>query len=283
MRLPFIIITLSMTLTISAQNTGSNATAAELNSIKQTLSDDLKDTKPLLVFNRYLRSDSDNKYHLLKIAESDQDWALENKAGYYMFRALEESMPEKALKWLKLQADHGDAESMFYLGMQYSHHTNFDNDYRLKRLKIPNDKELHLTYLEKAHNNGYNAVEQLIGAYEHYEMPDQVVKWLKEEALTSDARGKGHAFFELYEHYLEGNGVAQSNKTAIKYLRQAANHWSTDAYFVYGKVLYEGLYDVSQDKSEGIKYLKKAADEYACDAIKYLVKIGERSNSGTCS
>jgi len=213
---------------------------------------------------------------LARVAESDVSWALENKLGLTLYKLTDKHRDRPlATKWLKRQADHGNsAEAMFYWAKENSYvERRYDtyNPMTFDALKVPENKEVCISYMKKAVKLRPSYNSHLYSTYDHYKMYPEAISVLKEIVLLeNDAY---HAYW-LSMYYREGRGTDKDLNKANTMLRKAADGNYTPAQVRYGKMLFEGKEGLTADPNRAKDYLNDACSDGDCSACDYLVRNG---------
>ena len=156
----------------------------------------------------------------------------------------------KVLKWCRLAANRGDAESQNNLGWMYQ------NGYGV----IQNDTEA-VKWYRKAVAQGDALGQTLLGTMYRTgrgvaQDDIEAVKWFLKATDQGNADGQNL----LGVMYQTGRGVAQDDAEAVHWYRKAAEQGHAWGQYNLG-VMYQNGYSVAQSYTEAVKWFRKAAEQ----------------------
>ncbi|MDR2207857.1 MAG: SEL1-like repeat protein [Azoarcus sp.] len=155
---------------------------------------------------------------------------------------------EKALEYLRLAAEQGNAEAQYYIGIVHS-------NLNAREIYIDGDK-----MMWKAADQGYAPAQFHLGQT-CIRNKEKAMQWIK---LAAE-QGYAPAQFHLGEMYTGYTGVEQNEAEAegLKWLRLAAEQGNVEAQASLGLVYLEeeGCYHIEQDYVEAAKWNRKAAEK----------------------
>jgi TonB family protein len=156
----------------------------------------------------------------------------------------------EAAKWFRRAAERGDFEGQFQLGSLYYHGNGVPQDYAEAE-----------KWLRKAAEQDHHSAQLTLGTMYLQDriFPEknaEAAKWFRKAADQGIAAGQ----FNLGVMYLEGTGVAKNPKEAAKWIRNAGEQGFRTAQFQLGWMYIQGE-GVSQDYEEAEKWLRRAAEQ----------------------
>ena len=83
------------------------------------------------------------------------------------------------------------------------------------------------------------------------------------------------AQYNLGIMYWDGRGVQQDYRTAVKWLRKAAEQGFADSQNLMGRAYEEG-WGVTKDLDEAVQWYRKASEQGNVDAKQNLARLGQR-------
>ena len=173
----------------------------------------------------------------------------------------------KAIKWLEIGADMGDAWAQNYLGCMYSSGEGI----------VEND-EIAAKLFHKAASQGFvDGIFNLALYYEAKEEYEEAIKWFQRGAEKGDAGSQ----YNLGNMYHKGIGIEQDIDIAIQWLQKAAEQGMLDAAFNLAL-----CYDDKKEYHESVKWLRIAAEQGDATAqynlaCKYQKGEGVEKNTAT--
>lgn len=197
---------------------------------------------------------------------------------------------EKNLAQMQKQADSGDAEAQFHLGLAYLTGEHVPKDvakglewlqkavaqgnaaaqhflglmYHLGKEGVPKDATKAVEWYRKAAEQGYAKAQHSLGSmyFDGEGIPKDAAKaaeWYQKAAEQGNASAQNN----LGVMYQKGEGVQKNATKAVEWYRKAAEQGGTDAQFNLGLMYYNGV-GVLKDDSKAIEwYQKAAAQEHA--------------------
>lgn len=190
---------------------------------------------------------------------------------YYSDFLKRQGKEEEMLKYLKMAADLGDADSQFYYGSHLHEQNNYKESER---------------YMRMASENGDTYAMIMVANYNIDNNPNEALNFLK----RSIKNGNDHALFILAD-FLKNKkfpSIKNSEKEAFKYLKMAADKDEEKSVKTVGQWLFYGIC-CDKNVHESMKYFKKSADLfndpesqymygyisiYGCDGYKVNLKEG---------
>ena len=172
------------------------------------------------------------------------------------------------MKYIRIAAERGDAESQFTLGWSYENSFLVENNYSEA-----------VRWYRKAAEQKYIAAQRSIGhLYEDGLGVDkdyfEAVKWYRKAAEQGDEGAQG----SLGHMYYMGYGVEQDYAEAARWYRKAAEKGWAQAQYVLG-LLYQSGTGVSKDLTQAKYWYEKAATQGNVKAKEILSELEELTNS----
>ena len=206
--------------------------------------------------------------------------------------AVPDDVMRSFLPKIKKQADKGNPDALFAMGLWYSRGGVFQ--------KEP-DEKTSKEYLLKAAEQGHSGAQCVLGwcyanGYGVAKDMSEAVKWYRKAA----EQGFAEAQCNLGLAYLNGEGVAKDKAEAVKWWRKAVEQGHAIAQYNLGWCYANGE-GVAKDMSEAVKWYRKAAEQgYAkaqyklgfaylngdgvvkdmTEAMKWLRKAAEQGHAG---
>ncbi|PIE46864.1 MAG: hypothetical protein CSA42_06220 [Gammaproteobacteria bacterium] len=173
---------------------------------------------------------------------------------------------------VKKQAERGDAEAQYLLGLAYH---DYSLDYEHSDRKA-------VEWFAKSANQGYANAQFYLGVMYGSGVigsgvyPDYAkeAEWL----IKAANQGHGQAQVNLSKMYFRGEGVEQDNVKALEWLTKAANEGYAQAQIDLAGLYYSGEYGVEQNTVKAVEWLIKAANQDNTEAqaiLSSMYKKGE--------
>ena len=160
---------------------------------------------------------------------------------------------------LYYQAECGDADAQFRLGVCYENGTgvnqNFDEAVKWYRAAAEQGYAAAQCNLGSGYYNGTGVTQNF----------DEAVRWFRKAAEQGYAEAKRN----LGVCYYNGTSVTQNFDEAVRWFRKAAEQGGTDAQFCLG-VCYENGTGVAKNLVEAVRCYRKAAEQGCADAQFHL-------------
>lgn len=205
-------------------------------------------------------------------AEMDFPDAIERMAEAYLGDELGLERDEKtALKLFKRAAKLGNAAAQYNLGMAYA----------CGYYGVTADRETALHWLKKSVNGENPSACLQVGLYYYYTVKTEAA-YKKAFELFTDAYnlGEEEAIINIGLCYLQGNGVKEDKKEAVKCFRTAAEKYSSGVAYHNLGICYENGFGVRKDYKKAIEMYGKAVEngeKAGLEAIKNIyAKLNEK-------
>ena len=203
-------------------------------------------------------------------AEMDFPDAIERMAEAYLGDELGLKKNEKtALKLFKRAAELDNAAAQYNLGMAYA----------CGYYGVKTDREKAVFWLEKSAKGENPSACLQVGLYYYYTVKTEAA-YKKAFELFTDAYnlGEEEAIINIGLCYLQGNGVKEDKKEAVKCFEQAAEKCSSSvAYFNLG-VCYENGFGLEKDYQKAIEMYGKAVENGEKAGLKAIKAISTEIN-----
>jgi uncharacterized protein len=210
-----------------------------------------------------------------KAAEQGSMYAQRDLASkYYHGEGVAQDRTEAA-KWLGKAADQGESVSQSLLGDMYSKGEGVpqNNILAYKWLSLSADRfpdnAKKISNIAAKMTPDQVAEAEKLGRAFNQPNEDALGAYLLAKAQGGDAQAQ----MKLGTMYLQGQGVTQDFREAVKWLRLAADRGNTEAMGFLGAIFHDGGKGVAQDYREATKWYRLAADRGDTEAISSLGDI----------
>lgn len=172
---------------------------------------------------------------------------------------------QKEMDELRKNADAGDAESQYMIGLRYS---NGDG--------LPQDSGKAVEWYEKAAAQGYIKAQYRLGELHYFSEPKDIAKALEWWQLAAE-KGDAGAQTALAVMYFNGEGVGKDLAKAVDLVQKAAAQGLAEAQFILGATYRAGT-GISRDDIKAFEWLYKAAlqgESRAQNEVGRMYMLGE--------
>ena len=207
--------------------------------------------------------------------EDDYPDAIERMAEAYLGEELGLEKNEKtALKLFKRAAKLGNAAAQYNLGMAYA----------CGYYGVTADRKTALYWLKKSVKGENPSACLQVGLYYYYTVKTKAA-YKKAFHLFTDAYnfGENEAIINIGLCYLQGNGVKEDKKKAVRCFRTAAEKYSSGVAYHNLGICYENGFGVRKDYKKAIEMYGKAVEngeKAGLEAVKRVYLKMNVSNSG---
>ena len=202
--------------------------------------------------------------------EMDFPDAIERMAEAYLGDELGLEKDEKtALKLFKRAAKLGNAAAQYNLGMAYA--------CGYYGLTADKDKALH--WLEKSVKGENPSACLQMGLYYYYTVKTEAA-YKKAFELFTDAYnlGEDEAIINIGLCYLQGNGVKEDKKEAVKCFKTAANKYESSLGFYNLGICYENGFGIRQDYKKAIEMYGKSVELGEKTGLEAIKRVYSKMN-----
>lgn len=202
--------------------------------------------------------------------EDDYPDAIERMAEAYLGDELGLEKDEKtALKLFKRAAKLGNAVAQYNLGMAYA----------CGYYGVTADRKTALYWLKKSVKGENPSACLQVGLYYYYTVKTEVA-YKKAFYLFTDAYnlGENEAIVNIGLCFLQGNGVKEDKKEAVKCFKTAAEKYSSGVAYHNLGICYENGFGVRKDYKKAIKMYGKAVENGEKAGLEAIKRVYSKMN-----
>ncbi len=175
----------------------------------------------------------------------------------------------RSVEWIRQEAERGNAEEQFFLGVHYAEGQG-----------VPKDPTKAVEWFRKAAGQGYSFAQSRLGYHysEGVGVPKDVMKaveWYQKAAEQGDAYSQYH----LGRYYAEGKGIPKDVAKAIEWYQKALDQGYFSAQLDLGYYAQDNYSAI--DFTKAMAWYKKAADQGQAEGqyrLGYCYYYGEGTN-----